>query len=126
MGKRLTDEEREWRSYSEKQFQSRVMKKARACGWMVAHFNDSRKMVKRKTKAGKIVYIPIGDKDAAGFPDLVLVRPPDILFWELKKELLSNTTSPEQDKWLDTLAMCGASVRVMRPSNWDEIVEILT
>ena len=115
MGKRLTDEEREWRRYSEKEFQSKVMKFAREQGWLVAHFHDSRKMVRRGNR-----YIPVGDSDAKGFPDLVVVRGNRILFWELKKEL--GKTKPEQDEWLAALQAAGLEARVVRPSDYDDYV----
>jgi hypothetical protein len=109
MGKRLTDEERAWRSLSEKDFQKQVLDLARLYGWKVAHFHDSR----RQVKPGVFV----GDKDAAGFPDLVLVRPPELLFMELKREL--GKTTELQDEWLASLRACGLEAEVVRPSNWD-------
>lgn len=109
MPKRLTDEERAWRSLSEKDFQKQVLEMARLFGWKVAHFHDSR----RQVKPGVFV----GDKDAAGFPDLVLVRPPELLVLELKREL--GKTTPEQDEWLALLGACGVEARVVRPSDWD-------
>lgn len=111
MPKRLTDEERAWRSLSEKDFQKQVLDLARLYGWKVAHFHDSR----RQVKPGVFV----GDKDAAGFPDLVLVRPPELVVLELKREL--GKTTPEQDEWLALLSACGVEASVVRPSNWDEL-----
>lgn len=55
----------------------------------------------------------------AGFPDLVLVRRPWVLFWELKREDRSPT--PEQQAWLDDLAACGLEARWFKPSDWPEI-----
>ena len=112
MGKRLTDQEREWRKPSEKEYQGQVIELAHIYGWHTAHFHDSR----RQVKPGVFV----GDKDAKGFPDLVLVRPPEILFWEVKKEL--GKTTPEQDEWLEKLSGCGLEARVIRPSDFDEYV----
>ncbi len=109
MPKRLTDEERAWRALSEKDFQRQVLELARLYGWRVAHFHDSR----RQVKPGVFV----GDKDAAGFPDLVLVRPPELVVLELKREL--GKTTSEQDEWLADLAACGVEVSVVRPSGWD-------
>lgn len=109
MGRRLTDEERALREVTEKAFQSRVVELARLYGWRVAHFHDSR----RQVKPGVFV----GDKDAAGFPDLVLVRPPDLLVLELKRE--TGKTTEAQDEWLSSLVACGVEARVVRPSDWD-------
>lgn len=111
MGKRLTDEERAWRAISEKDFQKQVVELARLYGWKVAHFHDSR----RQVKPGVFV----GDKDAAGFPDLVLVRPPELVFLELKREL--GKTTPAQDEWLADLSACGLEATVVRPSGWDDL-----
>ena len=121
MAKRLTDQERAWRSLSEKEFQTQVIDLARICGWIVAHFHDSRKQVTRAN--GQKFFI--GDKDAKGFPDLVIARPPTVMFWEMKKEL--GKTTPEQDEWLTVLRTCNLEARVVRPSDWDDyIVPTLT
>ena len=60
----------------------------------------------------------------AGFPDLVLVRAPRVLFVELKKD--DGRTGPFQKKWLTALAEC-SSVEVYgwRPANLDAIGECL-
>lgn len=115
MAKRLTDEERLWRSYSEREFQTRVIGRAREEGWLVAHFHDSRKMVRRGSK-----YVPVGDLDARGFPDLVIARGKRLLFWELKKQL--GKTTPYQDEWLAALSVAGLEARVVRPSDFDDYV----
>jgi len=115
MGKRLTPQERAWREVKEKELQADLMKLAKEWGWKPCHFHDSRRMV---TRGGKSFMI--GDADAKGFPDLVLARPPEILFVELKAEL--GDTSPEQDEWLALLDGCGLTTMVIRPSN-REILE---
>lgn len=46
-----------------------------------------------------------------GFPDLVLVRPPRILFVELKRK--PNKVEPDQQVWLTNLAASGAEARVV-------------
>jgi hypothetical protein len=109
MPKRLTDEERAFRAVTEKQLQTRIIEFARLYGWRVAHFHDSR----RQVKPGVFV----GDKDAAGFPDLVLVRPPRLMVVELKREL--GKVTDEQRAWIDDLRSCGVEVHVVRPSEED-------
>jgi len=116
MGRRLTDQERAWRSLSEKEFQSQVIELARLQGWQVAHFHDSRRQVTRAN--GQRFFI--GDSDAKGFPDLVVVKGTTVLFWEMKKEL--GKTTPEQDTWLEVLSAAGMEARVVRPSDWDDYV----
>jgi len=116
MPKRLSDNERAFRVVTEKQLQSRVIEVARLYGWRVAHFHDSR----RQVKPGVFV----GDKDASGFPDLVLVRAPDVLFVELKREL--GKVSDGQQEWLDDLIAAGCEVHVVRPSDEREFARRLT
>lgn len=106
MPKRLTAEERAFREVTERDLQARVMDLARMYGWRVAHFHDSR----RQVKPGVFV----GDRDAAGFPDLVLVRPPELLVVELKRE--TGKVTDEQNAWLGDLAACGVEVLLVRPS----------
>lgn len=61
---------------------------------------------------------------AKGWPDLVLVRGPRIVFMELKS--VSGTTDPDQEKWLDRLALVTcAEVWVLDPTMADEVISIL-
>ena len=62
---------------SEADFQQAVIELARICGWKVAHFHDSRRQVGDKF---------VGDADAKGWPDLVLVRGERLLIRELKAD----------------------------------------
>lgn len=90
---------------SEKEFQAQVLELARYTGWLCYHTHDSR-------------------RSAPGFPDLVMVRPPVIVFAELKTEV--GTLRPEQRKWLDALGRCEAvGALLWRPSDWPEIEEVL-
>lgn len=89
---------------TEKDFMAAVVQFAKLSGWLVYHPYDSR-------------------RSPAGFPDLVLVRGPWILYVELKTE--RGKLSKEQEGWLAVLRRAGAVVRVWRPSNWPEIEEVL-
>jgi hypothetical protein len=61
----------------------------------------------------------------AGMPDLVLVRPPRLIFAELKTDHARPTE--EQQAWLDALAACPAcEAYLWRPAMWDEIQQVLT
>jgi hypothetical protein len=63
--------------------------------------------------------------DGAGRPDLVLVRPPRIIFAELKSE--TGELKPRQAEWLDVLRLLPATETYLwRPRDWAELVEILT
>ena len=84
---------------------SQVVQLARLCGWMVYHTHDSR-------------------GSAAGFPDLVLVRPPRLLTVELKSA--RGRLPPAQREWLEVLEKCRqVEVYVWRPADWETIVERL-
>ena len=60
-----------------------------------------------------------------GFPDLVLrsVERKRIIFAELKTE--KGKVTPSQQEWHDDLIACGQEAYLWRPSDFDEIVEIL-
>lgn len=115
MAARLTQEERWWRSITEKEYQAQIMELARMMGWTVFHHHDSR----RQVRPGVFV----GDKDAKGFPDLVLLRPPQMLVIEVKREL--GKTTVEQDEWLRRWSDCGVRTIVARPSTWPEVEQAL-
>lgn len=59
-----------------------------------------------------------------GWPDLALVRPPRLVFAELKREI--GKTTVHQDKWLALLGACpGVETYLWRPSDIDRIAEVL-
>lgn len=67
-----------------------------------------------------------GDRDwpDKGFPDLVLVKPPRIIFAELKAP--NGRISPEQAQWHDALRACGLNVYVWKPADMDDIILLLS
>ena len=110
---------------TEAEFQAQVKDLAELCGWRYTHFNTSMRMVRPTDGPARMV----GDKDASGFPDLVLVRPPRIIFAELKTE-----TGKLQQAQADYLTLLQAVAReapgfmevaIWRPSDWDTIMEVL-
>ena len=89
----------------EKDFLQSVRELARNCGWATYHTHRS-------------------DRSEPGFPDLVLCRPPRVVFAELKNE--TGRVSDYQQYWLDNLRRCeGVDVFLWRPSDWDSIVRCL-
>jgi len=90
---------------SEADLQAAIVDLARLHRWRVFHVFDAR-------------------RSERGFPDLCLVRPPRLLFAELKR-LGRDPTSAQQD-WLDALAAAGAECHVWRPSDWPAIERTLT
>ena len=99
---------------SEKDFQRAVLDLAHTLGWKTMHFHDSR----RQVKPGVFV----GDTDAAGFPDLVLVRE-RVVYAEMKAE--SGRLSKAQLGWLEVLGYAGQEAYVWRPSSWEFIEHVL-
>lgn len=110
---------------SEKAFEAAVVEYAEHHGWKTAHFNDSRReVVNKRTGERKLV----GDKDAKGFPDLVLCRGLHLVFAELKAE--KGRLSKEQKEWQEALlrvAMDAGHVQVFvwHPSDWPTIELVL-
>lgn len=90
---------------SEREFQAMVIEFASLSQWLVYHTHDSR-------------------RSHAGFPDLTLVRPPRVVFAELKSE--RGRVMPQQQAWLDNLRECaGVESYLWRPSDWDELEDVL-
>jgi hypothetical protein len=90
---------------SEKHFQAQVLRLAKLSGWLTYHTFDSR-------------------RSAPGFPDLVLVKPPAVLFAELKSA--SGRLRPEQGAWLESLRGCeSVEARLWRPGDWRAIETLL-
>lgn len=111
----------------EKDFQKQVCSIASKTGWKWWHFHDSRR------QAGNRL---IGDKDAQGFPDLVLTHPSrGTVFAELKT-MKGKLTGPQRTA-LDALAASARSMALnpdttkMRVHLWrpddlpDPILDIL-
>lgn len=90
---------------TEKQFEAQVRELAKLFRWLLY-------------KTWRSQHSP------AGYPDLTLVRPPRIVFAELKTA--KGKTSPEQDKWLAILqSVPHIETYLWRPSDLDEIARIL-
>ena len=90
---------------SERDFQRQVVELAELQGWRVYHTYDSR-------------------RSNPGFPDLALVRPPRVIFAELKRE--RGRVTAAQREWAQALRAClGVEYYLWRPSDWDEIVEVI-
>jgi len=89
---------------TEAQFMASVVRYAELMGWRCYHTHDSR-------------------KSRAGFPDLVMVRRPRVIFAELKAE--RGHTTKEQLAWLIALDQCGQEVYIWKPSQWKILEKIL-
>ena len=101
---------------SEKVFRQQVMNAARSLDWWV-YFTWSSLNSPR------------------GFPDLVMLNPPRVVFAELKttkgkastwKIMKSGRWAPGQVEWLETLRQCpGVETYLWTPRDWDEINRVL-
>lgn len=90
---------------TEKAWQAEVVRTALQLGWaLVYHTFDSR-------------------RSAIGFPDLVLCRPPRLIFAELKSEAGRITVA--QAEWLEALADSSAESYIWRPSDRPTVDRIL-
>lgn len=111
---------------SEAAFQTQVLNLAGYYGWKAYHTHDSR-------------------RSQAGFPDLVLVRGPELIFAELKTD--TGRVRPEQQEWIGalehvhvavtnarsaaqrlanpTLELPAVDVYLWRPRDFDELHERL-
>lgn len=89
---------------TERAFQASVVRYARLMGWAAYHTYDSR-------------------RSDAGFPDLVLVRRPRVVFAELKSQ--RGRLRPAQRAWIEELRACGQDVFIWRPSQWQEVERVL-
>lgn len=88
---------------TERAFQASVVRYAKLMGWSVFFVHDSRHSPK-------------------GWPDLVCIRRPRIVFVELKAE--RGRVTPEQAACLAELRGCGLEALVARPSDWQRLEEL--
>ncbi len=103
---------------NERDYQRAVINYAEMRSWSWWHFADSRRQVGHRL---------VGDRGAAGFPDLVLAHSlHGIVFAELKAA--KGRLSDAQRRSLDALASAttaaprGVLVHVWRPSDFDDTV----
>jgi hypothetical protein len=91
---------------TEKVWLAQVRGLARALGWRVYH-----------------AWLSIHSEP--GFPDLTLIKPPRLIFAELKTE--GGKVSDKQQEWIDLLESIGGTVEVFvwRPSQFEAVAAIL-
>lgn len=105
---------------TEARFQKQVVDLARLLHWRVWHDNATN-TPRRCSNCGQVRH---GPRNAAGLPDLILVRQPRLIWAELKTD--SGDVSPEQWSWLEDLAASGQECYIWRPSQFEQIQRILT
>jgi len=90
---------------TEKAFQAQIVELAKLYNWLHYHIYNPR-------------------NSPAGWPDLTLVRPPSVIFAELKTD--TGRVTPAQRTWLEALDACpGVECHLWRPGDWDAIVSRL-
>lgn len=90
---------------TEREFQRQVLDLAAILGWSAYHPQLSK-------------------WSERGWPDLALVRPPRLVFAELKRQ--NGRTTAHQDRWLELLrGVPGVEVFLWRPDDFDAIAEVL-
>ena len=100
---------------TEREFQRAVVELARMMGWRVHHTRPAL------TRAGEWRTPIQGD---AGFPDLVLCRPPRLILAELKR--VGGKLTAEQQAWLEALQACaGVECYLWTPADWETIIDAL-
>jgi hypothetical protein len=100
----------------ERDFQRAVIDLARLTGWRVHHTRPAL------TQRGRWLTPIQGD---AGFPDLVLCRPPRLVIAELKR--VGGKPTPAQRGWLEALSACaGVECYLWTPADWDAVARTLT
>lgn len=100
----------------EKTFQAQVIELANVCGWRHLH-------VRRSIGKGRKW---VTSTNLAGWPDLMLMRPPDgLIFAELKSD--TGKATPEQVELLEFLGRYPyATAVVWSPKDWPTIEQALT
>ena len=115
---------------SEKDWQVTVIEYAHLKGWKVAHFRAAMTGRTYTNKKGEVknVWVTPVQADGKGFFDLVLVRPPKILFVELKST--EGIINIDQQDWCRQIGLCQKRNRhiswdIWRPDDWDLVVKKL-
>ena len=84
---------------TEKELQANIVRLATFRGWYHYHTYSSKKSVR-------------------GWPDLVLCKPPKLLFVELKSA--RGRLTPDQEHWLNLLNQTGAFTYIWKPKHWND------
>lgn len=101
---------------TERELTAQVLTLAHLQNWLVVHFRPA-------LRADGSWRTPL-QGDGAGFPDLVLVRGGRLIFAELKAQ--HGRLAPLQRRWIEALTETRMEIYVWKPSDWPQIVEVLT
>lgn len=99
---------------TEAKYQERIVKEAEDHGWLVCH-------VRRSLVNGRW----LTNTSSPGFPDLVLVKPPLVVFLELKRSRKERPT-PAQVQWISAIQQCSTvEAYVASPEDLVEVLALL-
>ena len=102
---------------TERELQDAIIETAKLLGWRIMHTRPARTQIGWRT--------PI--EGHAGFPDLVLLRPPRLIFAELKSK--KGRLTQDQALWLNGFRASGPAIETYewKPKHWEsgEIEEVL-
>ena len=97
----------------EKVFQKKCIDFLQSHQWTVLHIRPAQ-------QGGRWITAVVAD--GKGYPDLTIARE-RIVWIEFKAE--GKYLEPDQKKWRDAILQAGGEWYLVRPSDWDKIVEIL-
>ena len=122
-------------SISESAHQAQVVQAAADLGWHVHHHDTTAptrvwvRKIDKRTQREEWVTIRSRQMIGPGFPDLILVHPQQqrVIFAELKvQDPKKGKRSENQVTWGGVLEAAGQEYYLWRPSDWGEIVAILS
>ena len=93
-----------------------VIDLAHHCQWSAVHFRS----VPRLCADGSVRYSTPVQGDGAGFPDLLMVRPGQVIAAELKGP--RGRLTERQEWWIERLKAGGMPAYVWRPANAEELI----
>lgn len=100
---------------TEAECENTIIQTAKQFGWLV---HGERPAYRQSGKFSNAI------KGHVGWPDLVLMRPPQLLVIELKRP--PNRTTPQQDRWLDAFRACGIDAEVIYvPDEMQQLCQML-
>lgn len=105
------------RANSEAAWQVQVQNLASYYGWSYFHAPDNRPV---RTAGGRVQKQNV----VPGFPDLLLIRVPQIVVAELKTD--KGRVTPEQSNWLERFRACGVEAYVWRPKDYNAVLARLS
>ncbi len=104
---------------SEKAFRAQLVEVARGYGWL-CWYDLATNTHRRCPKCGETIHSP---RNPPGWPDLTLLKPPLLLYRELK--VGKGRLSPHQERWRDALLAAGQDWAEWRPEDMATIIKEL-